>query len=61
MSMCGVYNDNVYICLNKCIYTCKNVSCDTNGCTAEQTSLCVLGCKWLFDLFLDILDRDQTF
>ena len=29
--------------------------------TTEKTSLCILGCKRIFDLFLDILDGNESF
>ena len=59
--MCGIDNDNIYVSLNKCIHTSKYISCDTNCRTAEKTYLCILGCKRIFNLFLDILDGNESF
>ena len=58
--MCRIDNDNINMCLNKCIYTVKNICCNTNTCTAEQTSLSILCRQRILDLLLNILDCDQT-
>ena len=59
--MCGINYDYIHIRFHKCIYTCKYIGCDTNCRTTEKTSLCILGCKRIFDLFLDILDGNESF
>ena len=61
MTMRRIYYDYVNICFYKSIYTCKHIGCNTNSCTAEQTSLLIFCCKRIFDLFFDIFNRDQTF
>ena len=61
MAMRGIDNDNIDMSLYQRIYTLQNVCCNTNSCTAQQTTMIVLGRQRVFDLFLNILDRDQTF
>ena len=60
MSVCGIDNDHVYMGINQSLHTLQNVCCDTYGSTAQQTSLLVLCGQRIFDVLLDILDRDQT-
>ena len=61
MAMSRINNNNVNICLYKCVYTSQDIGCDTNCCTAEKTSLCIFGCQRIFDLFFNVLDGDKTF
>ena len=61
MTMCRINYDHIYISLHKRINTCKHICCDTNRSTTEKSSLCILGCKRILDLFLDILDGNESF
>ena len=60
MAMGGIQNDNVHTGLHQCLYTLQHIGGDTHCCAAEQTSLAVLGRLGIFDLFLDILDGDES-
>ena len=60
MAMGGIQNDNVHTGLHQCLHTLQHIGGDTYCCAAEQTSLAVLGRLGIFDLFLDILDGDES-
>ena len=60
MTMCGIQNNNVNLGFCQSCHTIQNIGSNTNTCTAEQTSLCILCCKRIFDRLLNILDRDQA-
>ena len=58
MSMSRVDYDYIYGCLDKRIYTGKNIRCDSYCCTAEKTSLIIFCFQRIFDLFLNIFNSN---
>ena len=42
MTMSRINNDDINICLHKCIYTGKHVGGNTNSSSTEKTSLFIL-------------------
>ena len=58
--MSCINNDHIHLGFYQCIYTVQNVSCYTYTGTAQQSSLLVFGRIWIFDLFFNILDGDQS-
>ena len=60
MSMCCIDNDCIYLGLYKLVYSVADIRCNTNGCGTEKSALCILGCIWILDLLLDILDCNKS-
>ena len=61
MTMRGIHDDHIHGSLYQRFHTGKHIGCNTDGASAQKTSLCVFGRQRIFDLFLNILDGDQAF
>ena len=61
MSVCGIYNNDVHMRVDKCIYTIHHIARDADTGSTEQTALCILCAERIFDLFFNVFDRDETF
>ena len=60
MTVCGIENDNVNLGFNKSCNPVENIGGNTYTCSAEKSSLLILGCIGILDGLLNILDGDQT-
>ena len=61
MSVSGIDHDHVYIGFHKRVNTGEYIGCDSHSGSAEQAALSVFCGQRIFDLFLNILDRNQAF
>ncbi len=61
MSMCGINDNDVHMCVDQGIHTVHHISRDADACTAEQPALNIFCGERVFDLFFDIFDGDKTF
>ena len=61
MSVSGIDHDHVYIGFHKRVNTGEYIGCDSHSGSAEQAALSVFCGQRIFDLFLNILDRDKSF
>ena len=60
MPMGAVHNDNVNMRLHQFSNAVKHIHGHAHACTRKKPSLYIFCGVWIFDIFLDILDRDQA-
>ena len=60
MTVRGIDNHDVHMCLHQLADTVQNVRCHTNACTCKQPALGILCAVGVLDLLLNILDGDKS-
>ena len=58
--MRGIQNQYIYMRIHQCFCSLQYVGSNTNTGTTQKTSLCILCCQRVFNLFFNIFDRNKT-
>ena len=61
MSVSRIHDYYVNLRLHQSIHALQAVRCNADRSAAEETSLGIFCLQRIFDLLLDIFDRDETF
>ena len=60
MSVSRIKYNHINVALNKSFHSLKHIGCDSDSCTTEQSSLCILGSEGILDSLLNILNCNES-
>ena len=60
MTVGRIHHDHVHLSLDQGVHAGHHIAGDAHGSAAQQAAMLVLGRQGIFDLLLNVLDRDET-